>query len=43
MKYLLKGIGIDAFDPKQKLYPLASGVDVADISASKDEARYIYI
>ncbi|XP_044502401.1 subtilisin-like protease SBT4.14 [Mangifera indica] len=35
----LSGIGIDAFDPKQKLYPLINGAEAAN-SDDKDSARY---
>ncbi|KAK1560894.1 hypothetical protein Q3G72_031993 [Acer saccharum] len=34
------GTGVSLFDPKQKLYPLVSGADVAKSSASKETARF---
>ncbi|KAI9180420.1 hypothetical protein LWI28_004639 [Acer negundo] len=34
------GTGVSLFDPKQKLYPLVSGADVAKNSASKEGARF---
>ncbi|KAK0581224.1 hypothetical protein LWI29_011552 [Acer saccharum] len=34
------GTGVSLFDPKQKLYPLVSGADVAKSSASKESARF---
>ncbi|KAK3194927.1 hypothetical protein Dsin_026237 [Dipteronia sinensis] len=34
------GTGVSLFDPKQKLYPLVSGADVAKNSASKENARF---
>ncbi|KAH6812129.1 xylem serine peptidase 1 [Perilla frutescens var. frutescens] len=34
------GVGISAFEPEQKLYPLASGIDAAKSSDTKDESRY---
>ncbi|KAK2965855.1 hypothetical protein RJ640_027142 [Escallonia rubra] len=36
----ISGIGVSGFDTKEKLYPLASGVDVAKSTASKDSAGY---
>ncbi|KAL3624481.1 hypothetical protein CASFOL_031149 [Castilleja foliolosa] len=36
----LSGIGVSTIEPKQKLYPFASGVDVAKDSDNKDLARY---
>ncbi|KAK2650467.1 hypothetical protein Ddye_017956 [Dipteronia dyeriana] len=34
------GTGVSLFDPKQKLYPLVSGADVAKNSESKENARF---
>ncbi|KAJ9188404.1 hypothetical protein P3X46_003763 [Hevea brasiliensis] len=34
------GIGVNAFEPKQKPYPIVSGADVAKNSESKDSARF---
>ncbi|KAL5796301.1 hypothetical protein ACOSQ2_001121 [Xanthoceras sorbifolium] len=34
------GTGVNLFDPKEKLYPLVSGADVAKNSASKENARF---
>ncbi|KAI3449154.1 hypothetical protein Pfo_005819 [Paulownia fortunei] len=36
----VSGIGVSTFEPKQKLYPLASGIDVAKNSDTKDASRY---
>ncbi|KAK6142863.1 hypothetical protein DH2020_023211 [Rehmannia glutinosa] len=36
----LSGIGVSTFEPKQNMYPLASGVDVAKNSDTKDSSRY---
>ncbi|KAL2477772.1 Subtilisin-like protease SBT4.14 [Forsythia ovata] len=36
----VSGVGVNTFDPKQKLYPLASGIDVAKNADSKDASRY---
>ncbi|PIN00203.1 Cucumisin [Handroanthus impetiginosus] len=36
----LSGIGVSGFEPKQNLYPLTRGVDVAKSSDTKDESRY---
>ncbi|KAG8363357.1 hypothetical protein BUALT_Bualt19G0014000 [Buddleja alternifolia] len=36
----VSGIGINTFEPKQKLYPLASGIDVAKNKDTKDASRY---
>lgn len=38
--HVLQGLGVSAFDPKWKLYPLVSGADAARDSASKETARY---
>ncbi|KAL8028258.1 hypothetical protein ABFX02_14G146800 [Erythranthe guttata] len=37
---IVSGIGVSLFDPKQNLYPLANGIDVAKNSDSKDSSRY---
>ncbi|XP_022859412.1 subtilisin-like protease SBT4.14 [Olea europaea var. sylvestris] len=37
---MVAGVGINTFEPKQKSYPLVSGVDVAKNADSKDESRY---
>ncbi|TMX04391.1 hypothetical protein EJD97_009047 [Solanum chilense] len=36
----VSGIGVNAFDPKQKLYPLAMGVDIAKSSDTRESSRY---
>ncbi|XP_047954503.1 subtilisin-like protease SBT4.14 [Salvia hispanica] len=36
----LSGVGISTFEPRQKLYPLASGMDAAKNSDTKEESRY---
>ncbi|KAL0305160.1 UNVERIFIED_CONTAM: Subtilisin-like protease SBT4.14 [Sesamum calycinum] len=36
----VSGIGVSMFEPKEKMYPLASGVDVAKNSDTKEESRY---
>ncbi|KAL1540136.1 subtilisin-like protease SBT4.14 [Salvia divinorum] len=36
----LSGVGISTFEPIQKLYPLASGMDTAKSSDTKEESRY---
>ncbi|XP_038892956.1 subtilisin-like protease SBT4.14 [Benincasa hispida] len=36
----ISGVGINIFNPKQKMYPLVSGGDVARNSESKDSASY---
>ncbi|XWS77132.1 hypothetical protein CRYUN_Cryun01aG0235800 [Craigia yunnanensis] len=36
------GIGINTFDPKEKIYPLVSGADVAMNSESKENARFCF-
>ncbi|XP_031285389.1 subtilisin-like protease SBT4.14 [Pistacia vera] len=38
----LSGIGVDAFEPKQKLYPLVNGVDVAKNDTEKSSARFCF-
>lgn len=35
-----KGVGINTFEEKKKLYPLASGIDAAKSSDTKEESRY---
>ncbi|CAK9145792.1 unnamed protein product [Ilex paraguariensis] len=37
---IVSGIGVNAFNPKQNSYPLVTGADVAQASASKDSARF---
>ncbi|XP_060218726.1 subtilisin-like protease SBT4.14 [Lycium barbarum] len=37
---IVSGIGISAFDPKQKLYPLALGVDIAKSADTRESSRY---
>lgn len=39
---LTQGLGVSTFNPKLELYPLVSGADVAQDSASKEDARYIF-
>ncbi|KAK4415971.1 Subtilisin-like protease SBT4.14 [Sesamum alatum] len=36
----VSGIGVSLFEPKEKMYPLASGADVAKSSDTKEESRY---
>ncbi|XP_002511771.2 subtilisin-like protease SBT4.14 [Ricinus communis] len=36
----ISGVGVNAFEPNQKLYPLVSGADAATNSASKSRARF---
>lgn len=36
-KYV-QGVGVNLFEPKQKLYPLAIGADAAKNAASKESA-----
>ncbi|OAY49255.1 subtilisin-like protease SBT4.14 [Manihot esculenta] len=36
----ISGLGITTFEPKQKLYPIVSGADVAKNSQSKDSSRF---
>ncbi|KAK6804476.1 hypothetical protein RDI58_002260 [Solanum bulbocastanum] len=36
----VSGIGANTFDPKQKLYPLAMGVDIAKSSDTRESSRY---
>ncbi|XP_057805586.1 subtilisin-like protease SBT4.14 [Salvia miltiorrhiza] len=36
----LSGVGISTFEPRQKLYPLASGIDTAKSSDTREESRY---
>lgn len=36
----MQGVGVSTFNPKKKLYPLVSGVDVAQSSETKENARY---
>ncbi|KAJ0113535.1 hypothetical protein Patl1_00330 [Pistacia atlantica] len=38
----VSGIGVDAFEPKQKLYPLVNGVDVAKNDTEKSSARFCF-
>nr|XP_016502596.1 PREDICTED: subtilisin-like protease SBT4.14 [Nicotiana tabacum] len=37
---IVSGIGVSAFDPKKKLYPLTAGVDMAKSSDTRDSSRY---
>ena len=37
----MQGVGINTFNPNQKQYPLVSGTDIAQNSASKDQAMYV--
>lgn len=37
---IMQGIGVNAFDPKKKLYPLTAGVDMAKSSDTRDSSRY---
>ncbi|XP_059312774.1 subtilisin-like protease SBT4.14 isoform X2 [Lycium ferocissimum] len=37
---IVSGIGVSAFDPKQKLYPLALGVDIAKSADTRESSRY---
>ncbi|XP_016499904.1 subtilisin-like protease SBT4.14 [Nicotiana tabacum] len=37
---IVSGIGVNAFDPKKKLYPLTMGVDMAKGSDTRDSSRY---
>jgi ABC-type sulfate transport system substrate-binding protein len=39
----MQGIGVSTFNPKQELYPLVSGEDVARSPAEKDNARYTFL
>ncbi|XP_062090204.1 subtilisin-like protease SBT4.14 [Humulus lupulus] len=36
------GVGINSFNPNQKLYPLVSGTDIAQNAESKDQARFCF-
>ncbi|KAK4738708.1 hypothetical protein R3W88_002405 [Solanum pinnatisectum] len=36
----VSGIGANVFDPKQKLYPLVMGVDIAKSSDTRESSRY---
>ncbi|KAG8653623.1 hypothetical protein MANES_05G041600v8 [Manihot esculenta] len=36
----ISGLGINTFEPEQKLYPIVSGADVANNSESQDSARF---
>ncbi|KAK9273795.1 hypothetical protein L1049_018605 [Liquidambar formosana] len=36
----VSGVGVNTFEPKQKLYPLVSGADVARSAATKGNARF---
>ncbi|KAF7844696.1 subtilisin-like protease SBT4.14 [Senna tora] len=38
----MQGIGVSIFNPKQKQYPLINGVDAAQDSSTKEEARFCY-
>ncbi|XP_031285387.1 subtilisin-like protease SBT4.14 [Pistacia vera] len=38
----VSGIGVDAFEPKQKLYPLVNGIDVATNDTEKSSARFCF-
>ncbi|XP_017969916.1 PREDICTED: subtilisin-like protease SBT4.14 [Theobroma cacao] len=38
----VSGIGINAFEPKEKIYPIVSGADVPVNSQSKEGARFCY-
>lgn len=37
---MIQGVGINTFQPNQKLYPLVSGIDAAMSSDTKDESTY---
>ncbi|XP_051145151.1 subtilisin-like protease SBT4.14 isoform X2 [Andrographis paniculata] len=37
---IVSGIGVNTFEPKKKLYPLTSGIDVAKNSDTKEASRY---
>ncbi|KAJ4831291.1 hypothetical protein Tsubulata_020391 [Turnera subulata] len=36
----VSGVGVNTFEPKEKLYPLVSGADAAKNSGTKENARY---
>ncbi|KAJ7962276.1 Subtilisin-like protease SBT4.14 [Quillaja saponaria] len=38
----VSGVGVSAFNPKKRLYPLVSGVDAARNSASKEDAKFCF-
>lgn len=40
---ILQGVGVSTFDPKQNLYPLVNGVDIALNAESRENARYTHV